>query len=127
MASSNSLDQSFDMLLLQTIRAGLTHAQIENGIRYAPFQESTQTKLRYGYRFRIPDLQKDSSSKKWFYFENPEEDIVAKLGFDGVFLENKKKPIPTNILSDLQYFLTKETVQLTLHQLWEESKNKQSL
>lgn len=124
MTSSNSLDQSFDMLLLQTIRAGLTHAQIENGIRYAPFQDNAETKLRYGYRFRIPDLQNNPSTRKWFYFENTEEGILAKLDFEGRVLENKDTPIPPSILVDLHYFLTKEAVQLTLSQLWEDSRNK---
>ena len=118
MTSSISLNQDFDMLLLQTIRAGLTHAQIENGIRYEPFQLNGEKKLKYGFTFRIPNLQEGRSEKKCFYFENTEEGISARLDFSGNILENKNNLIPARILVDLEYYLSKASVQCQLERLW---------
>lgn len=118
--SLKTIDLIFDDLLTQIIKGNLTHEEIENGIRYEEFQQLSEWKLKYGYKFNVYSNDHLIDGKKHFHFDNKSDKVFAKFDFKGTLLELKGKPIPSNIMKELIYFVKKESTQINLHKLWDE-------
>ncbi len=115
-----TIELIFDDLLTQIIKGNLTHEEIEKGIRYEEFQQVSEWKLKYGYKFNVYSNDHLINGKKHFHFDNKSENVFTKFDFKGNLLETKGKPIPSNIMKELIYFLKKESTQINLHKLWDE-------
>lgn len=115
-----TIELIFDDLLTQIIKGNLTHEEIEKGIRYEEFQQVSEWKLKYGYKFNVYSNDHLINGKKHFHFDNKSDKVFAKFDFKGNLLESKGKPIPSNIMKELMYFVKKESTQINLHKLWDE-------
>jgi hypothetical protein len=116
-----NLERNFDDLLFQTQRGRVTHEQLESGIRYDQFEQFKEWRSLYGYRFNIYSNEHFINGEKHFHFDNKEEGVFCKIDFQGNVIENKgSKNIPANILKELLYFLTKESVNKRLHKIWDD-------
>lgn len=118
MTENQKLDRYFDDLLFQTVSGGLTHEQLENGLRHDQFQKVKEWKSKYGFSFSIYGNEHLINGKKHFHFDNKEKEIFSKIDFEGNILEIKGKNIPSNIEKDLKYFLQKSYVKPLLEEFW---------
>ncbi len=113
------IDLIFDDLLTQIIKGNLSHDDLEKGIRYEEFQQVSEWKLKYGYKFNVYSNDHLIDGKKHFHFDNKSENVFAKLDFQCNLLEVKGgKKIPANVFKELKYFVAKESIQSALHKLW---------
>ncbi len=115
------LDNYFDGLLFQTQRGGVSHEQLERGIRYEQFEQVKEWKLRYGYKFNIYGNDHFIDGKPHFHLDNAEKGIFCKIDFSGNILESTGNDnLPEKIVKELVYFLSKEKVKTHLIEKWNE-------
>lgn len=118
MANYTDLDEYFDGFLHQMVK-GVSHEAYERGARYWEFEQVKEWKSKYGYRFSIYGNDHLIDGKPHFHFDNQQNEVSCKLGFDGELFECKgKNTIPANVLKELRYFLGKEKIQSTLVEFW---------
>lgn len=116
---TKTIDLIFDDLLTQIIKGNLSHDDLASKVRYEEFQQVSQWKLKYGYKFNIYSNDHLIDGKKHFHFDNKAQNICTKLDFQCNVLEIKgSKPIPANVFKELKYFVAKENIQSILHKLW---------
>jgi hypothetical protein len=118
MENIEELDLIFDELLHQIIRGKVTHENLEKGIRYEEFQQVSEWESRYGYKFSIYPNDHLIDGKMHFHFDNKEANVHCKLDFEGNVLVKKGKSIPSRILKELRYFLSKESTKQNLVAFW---------
>jgi Domain of unknown function (DUF4160) len=121
MANSNRVEILFDSLLFQTQRGGVTHEQLERGIRYDQFEQVKPWQLRYGYKFNVYGNDHLIDGKPHFHFDNREENVSCKVDFNGNILEsNGKNSMSPKIMKELLYFLSKEANKNRIIEMWNE-------
>ena len=118
MTAEELLNQFFDDLLFQ-IEKGNTHENLEKGRRYEIFEQLQDWKSRFAYSLSIYSNDHLINGKPHFHFDNKAKAISATFNFDGVMNENRgKNEIPSNILKELKYFLSKPSIQEKLTEMW---------
>ncbi|MFT6922036.1 MAG: hypothetical protein ACJA1C_001034 [Crocinitomicaceae bacterium] len=113
-----SIEEFFDSFLHQMLK-GLSHESYEKGTRYMEFEQVKEWKSKYGYRFSIYGNDHFIDGKPHFHFDHKEKGIACKVGFDGeVFECQGKESIPSKVLKELKYYLSKESHRSILKKMW---------
>jgi hypothetical protein len=98
---------------------GLSHEAYESGTRFIELEQVKEWKSRYGYRFSIYGNDHFIDGEPHFHFDNKQNGIACKLGFDGKVFECKgKATIPSKVLKELRYFLEQESNRSLLTKMW---------
>jgi len=114
------LEFGFDALLFQ-IAKGNTHENLERNIRYDEFQQIPDWNLRYGYKFNIYSNDHLIDGKPHFHFDNEAQGILCKVDFNGNVLESRgDRKVPSKVLKELVYFLSKDRIKTKLIDTWNE-------
>ncbi len=114
-----TLNQIFDDLLIQTIKYGLSHEQLEKGVRFDEFEQVAQWKQKFGYKFNIYGKDHFIDGKPHFHFDNQEEGVFSKIDFEGNVKESSGV-VPAKILKELSYFLRQEPIRKKIRDMWNE-------
>lgn len=119
MKDFETLNLIFDDLLIQTIKYGLSHEELEKGRRVGEFEQVSEWKLRYGYKFNIYGNDHFIDGKPHFHFDNRETGVFSKIDFEGNVLECSGS-VPSKILKELVYFLRQEPIRAKIRDKWNE-------
>ena len=114
-----TMDLVFDDWLIQTIKYGLSHEELEKGVRVGEFEQVAEWKLKFGYKFNIYGKDHFIDGKPHFHFDNRETGVFSKIDFEGNVLESSGS-IPSKILKELAYFIRQEPIMKKMKAKWNE-------
>lgn len=110
------IEEIFDSHLFQ-IEKGVSHEQLDKGIRCQTFNNFKEWKSKYGYKFHIYNDHL-INGQRHFHFFNKDGSVHCKIDFTGSILESVSGKIPKNIHNELIYFLNKPNILGTLNSYW---------
>jgi predicted nucleic acid-binding protein len=111
-------EKLFDDILFQ-ISKGNTHENLDNNFVFSEFEILKDWKSKFGYSFNIYGNDHFIDNKPHFHFDNKQENLSCKIGFDGEIFEIKgSKNISKSTLKELKYFLSKPNTQKILKEMW---------
>jgi hypothetical protein len=114
-------EQRFDDCLVQIITFQIPYDDWKKGRRVEQFEQVSEWKAQFGYKFNIYGNDHLQDGKKHFHFENKAGDVNCKLDFEGNILEHiGKNPIPKNIYKILLKFLSSHYIKERLEEIWDD-------
>jgi hypothetical protein len=91
------LEINFDDISYQ-ISKGNTYENLKQNSMFSEFEILKEWKSKFGYKFNIYSNDHFINKKPHFHFDNKQENLYCKIGFDGEIFEIKNnRKIPKNI------------------------------